>query len=99
MIFSPIDFSVAEIDAGLAAARIVGVARGLEARPAAVEPIGLVGAIAARRLELGIEPVAPVGLHLVDFARGDDAFADQFVAVDLQRRRMRWRSLCTSAAG
>src|ERR1700756_588600 len=30
-----------EIDAGLAAARIVGIAGGLKARPAAVEPIGL----------------------------------------------------------
>ena len=44
VIFSPIRLSVLEIDAGLAAARIVAVGRdGLEAGPAAVEPVGLVG--------------------------------------------------------
>ena len=77
-----------DVDAGLAAARIVGVARGLEAGPAAVEPVGLVGAVALRGLELGVEAAAPIRLHLLDFAAGDDALADQLLAVDFQRGRM-----------
>src|ERR1700692_587147 len=44
-----------DLDAGMAAARIVGLARSLEAGPAAVEPIGLVGAIALRGFELDVE--------------------------------------------
>ena len=32
---------------------------------------------------------APVGLHLLDVGVGDDALADQLLAVDFQRRRMR----------
>src|SRR4029077_18535150 len=44
-----------DFDAGLAAARIVGFAGGLEAGPAAVEPIGLVGAVALRGFELDVE--------------------------------------------
>ena len=75
--------------AGIAAARIVGVLRSLEAGPAAVEPIGLVGLVALAGLELGFEPRAPVGLHLLDFAFGDDSLADQLLGIDLQRRRMR----------
>src|SRR5215471_19809744 len=58
------------IDAGLAATRIFRVARGLEAGPAAVEPIGFVGAITLRGFELGIEAAAPIRLHLLDFAGG-----------------------------
>src|SRR5580704_5576074 len=78
-----------DLDAGMAAARIVGLARPLESGPAAVEPIGLVGAVALRGFELDVEAGAPVRLHLLDFAGGDDAFADQLVAVDLQGRGMR----------
>ncbi len=89
VIFSPISFSVSIGDAGLAAARIVVVVGGLQARPAAVEPVGLVRLVALAGLELGFEPRAPVGLHLLDFAFGDDALADQLLAVDLERRRMR----------
>src|SRR5665647_3944946 len=70
-----------ERDAGIAAARVLGIARRLEAGPAAVEPVGLVGLVALRRLEFGVEPGAPVGLHLVDFAGGNDAFGDQLLAV------------------
>ena len=76
-------------DAGVAAARIVDRAGGLHAGPAAVEPVGLVGLVALARLQLGVEPRAPVGLHLLDFAVGDDAFADQLLGVDVERRRMR----------
>jgi hypothetical protein len=47
-----------DLDAGMAAARIVGLARPLESGPAAVEPIGFVGAVALRRFELDIEPGA-----------------------------------------
>ena len=77
------------LDAGPAATRILAVAAGLEAGPAPVEPIGLVGAVALRRLELGIEAVAPIRLHLLDLAVGDDALADELLAVDLERARMR----------
>src|SRR5580692_12016960 len=78
-----------DLDASMAAARIVGLAPGLEAGPAAVEPIGLVGPVALRGFELDVEAGTSVRLHLVDFARGDDAFADQLVAVNLQSRGMR----------
>ena len=58
-----------EVDAGLAAAVVVGeVLRRLEAGPAAVEPVGLVGDIGLAGLEFGLEALAPVGAHLVDFA-------------------------------
>ena len=78
-----------EVDAGLAAAVVVGeILRRLEAGPAAVEPVGLVGEIGLAGLELGLEALAPVGAQLVDFALGDDAFVDQLLGVDLQRRRM-----------
>ena len=69
--------------AGLAAARIVGVARRLDVGPAAVEPVGAVGLVALARLQLGVEPGAPVGAHLLDLALGDDALADELLGVDL----------------
>ena len=81
--------STLDVDAGIAAARIVGFARGLQPGPAAVEPVGLVRLVAAAGLEFGVEPGAPVGPHLLDFALGDDAFGDQLLAVDFQRGRMR----------
>src|SRR6266849_1332357 len=74
--------------AGLAAARIVGIARRLHAGPAAVEPIRAVGLVALARLQLGIEPGAPVRPHLLDFALGDDGLADELLAVDLTRGRV-----------
>ena len=63
--------------------------RGLQARPAAVEPVGLVRLVALRAFEFGLEAGAPVGAHLLDLALGDDAFGDQLLRVDLLRRRMR----------
>ena len=90
---------LADVDAGIAAARILDSAGDLEPRPAAVEPVGLVRLVAQRRLEFGIELGAPVGFHLVDFAGGDDAFGDQLLA----RRFPAWSdasgSSGTSAAG
>ena len=74
--------------AGLAAARIVVVARRRHAGPAAIEPVGAVGLVALARLELGIEPRAPVRAHLLDLALGDDVFADELLAVDLARGGM-----------
>src|SRR5208337_3755095 len=79
-----------DADAGLAAAVVVDdVLLGLDAGPASVEPIGLVRQIGLARLIFGLEPVTPVGPHLVDLALGDDAFRDQLLGVDLQARRMR----------
>ena len=73
----------------MAAARILGVAGGGVARPAAVEPIGFVSAVALAGLELDIEMGPPLRLHVLDFASGGDAFADEFFPVDLERGRMR----------
>ena len=75
-------------DAGIAAPRIVVIARRLDVGPAAVEPIGAVGPVALAGLELDIEPRPPVRLHLLDLAVGDDAVGDELLAVDLDRGRM-----------
>ena len=65
-----------DVVAGVAAAVVLDhVLRRLEAGPAAVEPVGLVGRIGLARLEFGLEPVAPVAAHLVDLALGDEALA------------------------
>src|SRR5476651_2685444 len=72
---------LADIDTGIAAARILDSAGRLEPGPAAVEPVGFVRLVAQRRLVFGIEMGAPAGLYLLDFHGGDDAFADQFLAV------------------
>src|SRR5262245_4094959 len=78
----------AGINARITAPWIVGVACRVHSGPASVESVGLVRLVALAGLEFGVEPRAPVGLHLLDFAFGDDALADEFFAVDLQRRRM-----------
>ena len=76
-------------DAGLAAPRVLVVARRLDVGPAAVEPVGAVGLVALARLELGVEPGAPVGAHLLDLALGDDVLGDELLGVDLEGRGMR----------
>jgi hypothetical protein len=77
-------------NARLAAARIVHVlAHGLEAGPAAVEPIGLVGLVALSALELAVELGAPGGLHLLDLGLADDALSDELFGVELQDRGVR----------
>ena len=80
-----------EINARLATTWIVRsfAAGDAHARPAPVQPVGLVGLVSEARLELGVKARAPVGAHLVDFALGDDAFADQLFGIDLQRRLVR----------
>src|SRR5579884_3954377 len=74
-----------QIDSGMPAPRLIAVAGALEAGPASVEPIGLVGAIALRRLQLHVEAMPPIGFHFFHLASGDDAFANQLLAVNLQR--------------
>src|SRR5262245_53272097 len=69
-----------ERHAGVAAARIVGVARRLEAGPAPVEPVRAVGAVALRGLELAVEARAPVRLHLLDVGVAENALPDQLLA-------------------
>ena len=62
VIFAPISFRRRHGDAGLAAPWIVDVlAHGLQAGPAAVEPVRLVGLVALRGLELVVELRAPLG--------------------------------------
>ena len=78
----------ADLDAGASAARIVAVGGALEPCPAAVEPVGLVGAVVLRGFKFRVEAAAPVGLHLLDFALGDHALADEPVGVDFQRAGM-----------
>src|SRR6476659_4189180 len=77
------------VDAGIATARIVSVAGGFHARPASVEPIGLVRLVAAPGFEFGFQPRAPVGPHLLDFTLSDDTLGDQLLAVNFLRGRMR----------
>ena len=65
---------------GLAAALLVLVVGGAQARPGAVEPVGLVGLVVLADLELRFEMGAPVRLHLLEVGCGDQAFGDQLVA-------------------
>ena len=81
----PILTSSSSGDAGVAAARTVGVGA-LHVLPLAVEPVGLVGAEILAGLELGLELGAPVGLELVDLVGGQQAFADQPLGIEFQRR-------------
>src|SRR5262249_56037320 len=74
--------------AGAAAARFVGDFRNLDAGPAPVEPVRTIGLVALACLDLGVEPRAPVGLHLLDFALGHDALAGQLLGVDVERGRI-----------
>ncbi len=73
------------IDTGDTTARAIDFGE-LDVFPGTVEPVGLVGAIILPRLELGLEPGAPVGLELVEVFGGKDALIDQLAAIDVQRR-------------
>ena len=84
----PISASFVDRDAGLAAARAVGVGA-LEVLPGAVEPVGLVGPVVLAGLELVLELCAPVGLHLVDLLGGEEALGDEPLGVELERRLVR----------
>ena len=77
----------ANFDAGLAATGLLrfGAGRGLEARPSAVEPIRLVGPVGLAGFIFGVEARAPVGLQFVHFALREEAFADQFFRIDVER--------------
>src|SRR5690606_16578627 len=78
-----------DLDAGIAAARLVDLAARLQSGPATVKPVGLVRLVALAGFVLGFQPRTPVGLHLVDFAFGDDAFADQLPRIEIKGRGMR----------
>src|SRR6516164_10010884 len=75
-------------DAGAPAAWIVGDFGNLHAGPAAVEPIGTIGLVALAGLDLGVEPRAPIGLHLLDFALGYHTLAGELLGIDVERGRM-----------
>jgi hypothetical protein len=86
--FLPISFSVFDRHAGLAATRLVLVVGPAQARPGAVEPVGLVGLVGLADLELGFEMRTPVGAQLVELGLGDQALGDQLVGIDLHRGLM-----------
>ena len=84
-------------DVAAAEHRLVGPA---EPRPAALEPVGLVGQIAGRRLRTRLRGCSMKSLVVrVDPRLVDDALGDQPLAVDLADRRMLAGSRRTSAAG
>ena len=75
------------VDACLAAARIVvGKAH---ARPAAVEPVRLVGAEAVGRRELLLEMRPEARLHALALFQRHDALLGQALGIDVDHRRMR----------
>ena len=76
---------VADVVVAAAEHRLVGPA---EARPAALEPVGLVGQIGSRRLNSSSRCANILGL-LVDPRLVDDALLDQPLAVNLADRRVR----------
>ena len=71
-------------DAGLAG--VIFGPFGLEARPLAVQPVGLVRLEGLAQLELLVERRLEGGLHVLDLALGDQAVLDQPLGVQLQRR-------------
>ena len=71
---------------GLAAPLFVLVVGCAQARPGAIQPVGLVGLVVLADLEFLLEMRPPVGLHLVEFGLADVAFGDQPVGIDLHRR-------------
>ena len=77
-----------EFDAGPAAPLVVLRAGGLQMRPAAVEPVGLVGPVARAGLELGVELLAELRLLRLDLVRGHHALGDELLGIDLQGRAM-----------
>ena len=78
------------VDAGAAAAVVIGAGgRRSQTRPAAIEPIGLVGLKGLARLQRGFQVMPPIGLQLGDLAIGDNAFGDELLGIDLQRRLVR----------
>ena len=70
------------IDAGIAAPRRVLGLVGRHLRPAAVEPVGLVRAIAVRVLQFRVELLAVGRFHLVDFRRRDALLGDEFLRIE-----------------
>ena len=80
---APTFFRRRHLDRGLAA--LVAAVAAAEARPAAVEPVGLVRAVVLAGLELGVEVRLEGGLHVLDLALGDQAVGDEAVGVELQR--------------
>ena len=86
----------------LAAALLVLVVGGAQARPGAVQPVGLVGLVVLADLQLGLEMGAPVGLHLVEVGRGDQALRrsacrHRSARVVLCERMLRYMIGCVNA--
>ncbi|EGE56100.1 hypothetical protein RHECNPAF_750063 [Rhizobium etli CNPAF512] len=71
---------------GLAAALFVLIVGRAQAGPLAVQPVGLVRLVVLAGVEFLFEMGAPVGLHLLDFAVGDEAFAHETLRIELQHR-------------
>ncbi len=71
-------------DGGLAADVVVLLAA-VEVRPAAVEPVGLVGLVIATGLEFLRQALLKGGLHVLDLALGDQAVLDEPLGIKRQR--------------
>src|SRR6185295_15191315 len=80
-----------DLDAGGAATRIVGRVRSdrLHAGPLSVQPVRLVGPVGLAGLVFGLEPRPPVGPHLLDLARSDEARLDELAGIEVDDARMR----------
>ena len=72
------------LDGGLAA--LVAALAPAHAGPAAVKPVGLVGAVFPAGLELGVQVRLEGSLHVLDLAFGDQPVGHQPLGVELQRR-------------
>ena len=83
---------------GLAAALLVGIVGRAQARPLAVQPVGLVRLVVLAGLELLLEMRAPIGLHLLDFAVGEQAFGERDGLHRAAARSCGRGSPCTSSA-
>ena len=75
-----------DVDASYATAGFVVGQR--QARPAAIEPVGLVGTVAGGGRELTFKMGPEARSHAFEFVGRDDAFLDQLAAIHLGDRRV-----------
>src|SRR5262245_23494940 len=76
------------LDLDIRVAAAIATWCGLDPGPAPVEPIGFVRAMVLRRFELFLQALLEGGDHRLNLSGGDDAFLDESLRIDVQRRRM-----------